>query len=148
MSLTWQGFTADEYAEFLEDSSTFTRRESKKVLREGAKKIMESSQMMAPVDDGQLEEAHELAIIRLNKDEMEVEITVGGMVGDVDVDDYAWEQHESLTPAGDWKLGPNSRAKDAANPPGHSVGGKFLERAVDLHEDEIAIKLANTLPGD
>ena len=148
MSLTWRGLSADDFAEFLEDSSTITRRESKRVLRQGAKDIMEASKQMAPIDDGELEEAHEIAVVRLNKDEMEVEITVGGNVGGVDVDEYAWEQHESLTPAGDWQLGPRSKAKNASNPANRPVGGKFLERAVDEYEDEIAIKIADTLPGD
>lgn len=148
MSLTWRGLSADDFAEFLEDSSVITRRESKRVLRQGAKDIMEASKQMAPVDDGELEEAHEIAVVRLNKDDMEVEITVGGNVGGVDVDEYAWEQHETLTPAGDWQLGKRSQAKNASNPPNRSVGGKFLERAVDEYEDEIAIKIADTLPGD
>lgn len=109
---------------------------------------METSKEMCPVDDGELEQAHRLNVVRLNKDDMEVEIEVGGIVNGVDVSAYAWEQHERLAPYGDMHLGPKSEAKDAANPPERFVGGKFLERAADIHEEDIASKLYQTMPGD
>lgn len=146
--MRWQGFTPEMFIQELEQSSTATRRDSKKELRTGAKEILETSRQQAPVDDGQLEKAHELRTVKLNKDDMEVEITVGGFVDGVNVDVYAWEMHEFQTPYGDIPLGPGSQAKNDANPPDRFVGGKFLERAVDEHEDAIVERVANTLPGD
>jgi hypothetical protein len=148
MSMRWKGFTPDMFVAELERASTETRRDSKKVMRAGAKEILETSQQQAPVDDGELEKAHELTVVKLNRDDMEVEITVGGIVDGVDVDTYAWEMHEFQTPYGDIPLGPKSQEKNDSNPPGRFVGGKFLERAVDEHEEGIVAAVANTLPGD
>ena len=154
--LRWEGFSADDFADFLDMSSAKTRRESKKVLRQGAKDIMEASMEMAPIDEGDLEAAHQLALVRLNKDDMQVEISVGGEVGGRNVDEYAEVQHEmlgvngsKLDGNGGWKLGDKSDLKNAARShPHRTVGGHFLDRAVDEYEDEIAAKLAQTLPGD
>ena len=149
--LRWEGFSADDFAEFLDVSSARTRRESKKVLRQGAKDIMEASRQMAPIDEGNLEAAHELALVRLNKDDMQVEISVGGDVGGRNVDEYAEVQHEMLSVNGGsgWNLGDKSKLKnDTRSVPHRTVGGHFLDRAVDEYEDEIAAKLAETLPGD
>lgn len=148
MSLTWTGFGIDNLIDEFVRSTTKTRRDSKKVMREGSKKILEASKQMAPVDEHRLEQAHELAVTRLNKDDMEVVIAVGGVVDGVDVDEYAWVQHERLAPAGDLQPGEKSLAKSVTNPAGRYVGGKFLDRAVDELEPSILEALAATLPGD
>ena len=149
MGLRWEGLTPENIIAEFERSATITRRESKKSLRRGAKDILEVSKSQAPIDDGQLEKAHELSIVRLNKDEMGVEITVGGTVDGVDVDFYAAEVHERMAPYGDINLGPRSRAKDDAKTVAHRfVGGKFLERAADELQEGIIQSVANTLPGD
>lgn len=148
MGLRWVGLTAEQMREYFLESISRTRRESKKIMRKGAEEILKASKQMAPVDDGQLEEAHEISIIRLNKDDMMLEIGVGGWVDGINVDRYAAVQHERLYPYGDLKLGPRSRAKDAMNPSNRRVGGKFLERAVDELEPEITEQLKNALPGD
>ena len=145
MGLRWIGLTPADMAEEFLQSISRTRRESKKIMRRGAATIMETSQKMAPVDDGELEAAHDIAIVRLNQDDMMLEITVGGVVNGVNVDKYAWLQHERLEPYGPWRLGPNSVRKDSVSP--YPVGGKFLERAVDEHEEEIIEEMKEALPG-
>jgi hypothetical protein len=119
-------------------------------MYQGAKDIMQASREMAPVDEGNLEEAHEITQIRLNEDYSELEISVGGEHGGRNVDDYAMIVHEFVSPFGSGTrghIGLKSEIKDASNPPGRPVGGKFLERALDLLEDSIAEKVAATLPG-
>lgn len=147
MGLRWKSRTGDQLANELERSTTVSRRESKRVMRAGAKEVLEASRQMAPIDDGELEAAHELQVVRLNKDDITIEITVGGVVNDVNVDNYAWIQHERLEPFGDLRLGPRSRQKDMSNPPNRRVGGKFLERAIEEIEPEIVAALAKVLPG-
>lgn len=148
MSLSWKGFTPEQFIAELTGSAARTRRESKKVMRQGAKEILAVSKENAPIDEGDLEAAHELSIVRLNKDDMMIEITVGGTVNGTDVDSYAWLMHERLAPYGDLNLGPKSIEKNNSNPTGHFVGGKFLDRAIDELEPEIIERIKNTLPGD
>lgn len=148
MSLKWRGFTAENFADELERSMTSTRRQSKVAMRAGAKLILETSREQCPIDDGELEKAHSLDIVRLSKDNMEVEITVGGIVDGVDVDVYAFEMHEFQTPYGPIPLGLRSQIKNDRNHPNRFVGGKFLERAVDEHEEGIVSRIEATLPGD
>lgn len=149
--LEWNGFTIDDWLEEFDQSTTMTRRESKKILYQGAKDIMQASQQMAPVDEGNLEAAHSLAQVRLNEDYSEVEIDVGGVVGGREVDDYAMIVHEGVAPYGSGtagSIGERSQVKDAGNPSDRRVGGKFLERAVDLLQEDIVQKVAATLPGE
>ena len=148
--LSFNGFSIDNWLEEFEESTALTRREAKKVLYQGAKDIMAASKQMAPVDEHNLEQAHELQQVRLNEDYSEVEISVGGEVGGRNVDDYAVLMHEGLAPfgsgtagvvqpfiGGDPKRPSKSWAKSQSNPPGREVGGKFLERAVEEYEEKI-----------
>lgn len=149
--LNWTGFTLDNWLDEFEESTTLTRREAKKELYQGAKDIMEASKEMAPVDEGNLEEAHSIEQVRLNQDYSEVEIVVGGEHGGRDVDEYAMIVHEGVAPYGSGTagyIGEKSQEKDAGNPGDRRVGGKFLERAVDLLEPEIVERVASTLPGE
>jgi hypothetical protein len=152
--LSWSGFTIEDWIEEFEASTTLSRRESKKALYAGAKEILAASKQMAPVDEGDLEAAHTLTQVRLNEDFSEVEIDVGGFHGGREVDDYAVIVHETMLPFGSGSgvnggphLGPKSVAKDIGNPSSRRVGGKFLERAVDLLEQHVIDQVAETLPG-
>lgn len=140
MSLQWRGPGIQDFINELTRSSTQTRRESKKVMRERAKEILEESKAGAPIDEGNLEDAHQLAVTRLSKDNIEIEIVVGGYVGGRDVDDYAWVMHEA-----DYNLGPLSLIKNQSS--FVFVGPKFLERAVDNNEEAMIEAIADTLPG-
>lgn len=133
----------EQFAEYLENATSITRREAKKALRRGAKLILTASIAMSPVDEHDLENAHHLETVRLNKDDMEIEISVGGMVGDEDVSAYAWIIHGGHFQ----KLGPKSIEKSASNPAPYNgqVGPEFLDRAVLMHSKEIAQEVADTL---
>lgn len=148
MGLRWRGLTPDQLAEQFRQSISRTRRESKKIMREVANDILLASQQMAPLDDGELEQAHDISIVRLNRDDMLLEIGVGGWVGGVNVDEYAWIMHERLSPYGDLNLGPRSILKNALNPANRKVGGKFLERAADEYEPIAIERMKKALPGD
>jgi hypothetical protein len=152
--LEYTGFTIEDLLEEFEQSSAFTRRESKKIIRKAAKDIMLASQQMAPVDFGRLEEAHHINDLRVNEDQMHLEIEVSGFIDGRDVADYAAEIHQTLLPFGSGggpnggpHLGPLSQEKNASNPSDRPVGGRFLERAVDLYEEEVYAKLQEALPG-
>lgn len=146
--LYFRGMTPELLGLELKQSSVQTRRDAKKVLREGAKRIRDTSIQQCAIDEGNLEEAHELTVVRLSRDNIEVEIEVGGVVNGVDVDEYAWKVHETQVPYGDMPLGPKSQAKNESNPPDRFVGGKFLERAVDENEEDILVAVADILLGD
>ncbi len=137
-----EGLDLDDFLEMLEKSTTQTRRDAKKELYEGARQIMRASQQMAPVDLHNLEMAHKIETVRLNENYMTLSITVGGVVGGVDVDIYATRMHEST-----YGLGKGSILKNSANPPDRRVGPKFLERAVGMFELPIINRLRSTLPG-
>lgn len=101
----------------------------------------------APIDDGNLEQAIKVspeqvgplrdARGRFMRTEVEVYIDLdmpieqrpGKTIGD-----YAYLQHEHLTPYGPWQLGERSRAKQAGQY--ERVGGGFLERAAEQLEAE------------
>lgn len=139
----WKGMRPEQFVEYLEEATTITRREAKKALRRGAKKILAASIAMAPVDEHDLENAHHLETVRLNKDDMMIEISVGGMVGDEDVSAYAWIIHGGYFQ----NLGEKSLQKSASNPAPYNgqVGPGFLDRAVDMHSKEVAEEVAETL---
>lgn len=141
MSLEWQGVTLDMFIDELEASTTKTRKESKIAMRRGAKAILEESKAGAPVDEHNLENAHTLSIVRLSKDNIELEITIGGEHGGRDVDEYAVQMHE-----GEYQLGEKSKLKNQSSPV--PVGPYFLDRAIDNHEEDLLQTIADTLPGD
>ena len=142
MSVYWQGgFGAGDFAEELEQSSAKTRRESKKEFRRMAETILQTSRDGAPIDEGDLEKAHHIQTIRLSKDNIALELSVGGMVGDTDVSVYAMLMHE-----GDYNLGLRSQQKEAAG--STEVGPFFMDRAADEHIDDLMAIIERTLPGD
>lgn len=141
MKLGWKGVTLDMFIDELEASTTKTRKDSKIAMRRGAKVIMEESKAGAPVDLHNLEDAHNLEIVRLSKDNIELEITIGGEHGGRNVDEYAVQMHE-----GEYMLGEGSIAKSRSSPV--EVGPGFLDRAIDNHQDDLLDAIADTLPGD
>lgn len=145
----FDGFDLKDLWEEMEASTAKTRREAKKVLRQGAKDILQDSQKMAPVDEHNLELAHRLLDVRLNQDFAAVEIVIDGFIGGRDVSEYAMIMHEFLAPfgAGTYNLGMKSMLKDQGADNEHRVGGKFLERAVDLNELRILEAIKRVLLG-
>jgi hypothetical protein len=131
----------NNFIEELQRSTTETRRASKKVLRENAMTIMKTSQDGAPVDEGNLEAAHKIETVRLSRDNIELEITVGGEHGDRDVDEYAWKMHDTS-----YQLGEKSIQKAGFSP--EMVGPRFLDRAFSKHQADLIREVTDTLPGD
>lgn len=59
---------------------------------------------------------------------------------------YFWVQHEMLTPAGPWQLGPVS-SQQPSTPEG-GVGGHFVERVLEYHADRYREYLNASVKGD
>lgn len=111
------------------------RAASAEIHRQG-EAIMQASQLNAPVDEGDLEAAHSVE----TKQRPGGSTTVVG-VGGGEVDVYAMQMHEGLSPygSGAFQPGPKTIAK------GPQAGGKFLERAFNDQKDEIAPAVADAV---
>lgn len=114
------------------------KRDVRAEVREAAREIMERSRQFAPVDKGNLEAAHNLRTRRSNSTSLEIDISVGGSVGGVNVSQYAMIMHE-----GEYNVGELSQAKAAAL--GVFVGPKFLERALEEGEPKVIQALERLL---
>lgn len=120
----------DNATTMLENTMYRSTRSALSVLRAGGKEIRDLAREMAPRDQGNLEDAiktgdssekgiHGRKIIEIYIDEgMNIPGRPGYRVGQ-----YSTYMHE-----GNYKLGKESRAKQAGNP-GIRVGRKYLERA-------------------
>lgn len=95
---------------------------ARKQMHRGADRIVKNAQKMAPVDEHNLEQSIRKEKSYGERGRLQIDITAGGEVNGVNVDDYAVIMHES-----DYSLGPKSRAKQTAQQ--EIVGPKFLERA-------------------
>jgi len=132
---------------------------ARRVVRELYKQALKTRDLarkFAPVDEGNLEEAIKVhpdelgvkrdAFGRFARTEVEVYIDMDMPIDGRDgktVGDYAYIQHEWLTPYGPWKLGEKSVRKQ--NGQSEQVGGGFLERAAQAIEDEIEDALLDIL---
>jgi hypothetical protein len=118
------------------------KRRVVKVLVKRAEQIRDLARKMAPVDEGNLEEAIKLRgdavgrtrdeFGRFQRTEVDVYIDMDAPVPERPghtVGDYAYEMHEHLTPMGPMQLGPASVAKQEGQQ--EQVGGGFLERAAE-----------------
>lgn len=132
-----------------------TRRRVNSVMHEQAIALRDLARAMAPVDEGNLEEA-----IKVSPDEdvdvfgmrnveyriyidMDMEAPHHNADGSVTkgtedkvVGDYAYYVHEYVTPAGNNQLGPESQLKQEANGD-VEVGGGFMTRAAEEIEKTI-----------
>ena len=109
-------------------------------MREQATEARDLARKMAPVDEGNLEEAIKVEEVAGGRDELgrfvrnSIQLYVDGdMVlpenPNRTVGDYAMEIHEHQTPYGPIPLGEKSQQKQEGQ--SEVVGGKFLERAVE-----------------
>lgn len=106
---------------------------AQRVVYGEADEIVREAQLNAPVDKYNLERAITRDNGRLSGFRFVITISVGGMVGNVDVTRYALFIHEnysSLNP------GPGTVQKRAANP-GRYIGEKFLERALNARRGRV-----------
>lgn len=112
-------------------------------MRKEAKRIESLAKQMAPVDEGDLEDAIQMVetgggrdnLGRFSRKSITIEVDMNASAG-VDsqgrprtVGAYAYTMHEHLTPYGEFRLGKKSRAKQASQ--SVMVGGKYLERAME-----------------
>lgn len=122
-------------------------------MRLVSKLVMEQSIKNAPVDwkgpcganslpGHELERAHRIEEQYGAGGRLEATVTVGGMVGDVDVDLYAEWIHNSF----DYTLGKASQAKMMMGPD-YKVGPLFLERALAEYESEFDDLLDEVMEG-
>jgi hypothetical protein len=102
--------------------------------RMDAEKIKELSQSYAPVDEGDLEEAHHIVKERDDRNRKVIYIEVSGAGPNKSVDGYATRMHEGV-----YNLGPGSQAKDGGR---GVVGRKYLQRALDEREPHLNEGLA------
>lgn len=137
-----------------------TKRRIVKKLIEAGDQLRKTAIMMAPRDEGNLEEAIKMRPEpgsqrerddsgRFMRTEVEVYIDMEAPVperpGKV-VGDYAYEVHEHVTPMGQKNLGEKSIEKQL-NTPQVEVGGGFMVRAADKIEEGIDDLLALALEG-
>lgn len=121
-----------------------SHREILAVMRDEADKIAENAREFAPRDEKYLERAIEVVEDRDGiNGRTQVYVQVNPDATDergVNVFEYARMVNELLEPfgSGAWKLGEESRAKDAGR---GIVGGKFIERAVITRQAIIGRKI-------
>lgn len=136
-------------ATFIRESRV-TNKRALRHMRRVSKLVMKTSQEYAPVDwkgpekglppGHELERSHRIEEQYGASGRIEATVLVGGMVGDVNVDLYAEWMHE-----GPYQLGKASLAKAAST--GKPVGERFLERALEDHEDDFEPLLDELLEG-
>jgi hypothetical protein len=140
--MTWRIYYRDLDPDHL--AATFYRegrlldKRALRQMRKVSKMVMAKSISNAPVDwkgytskdppGHELERAHHIEEQYGQSGRIEATVSVGGMVGDVDVDLYAMWIHD-----GYYQLQKGSLAKMAA---GNKVGREFLKRALEEYEDQ------------
>lgn len=124
---------AKELAALLRYVAEVVPDRSRKVMHRGADKIVEEAKLNAPVDKHNLEESIRKEVSYEDSGRLKIDITAGGFVNGVNVDDYAVEVHEHYR---EDKPGKGTQAKRDALP-GRHVGGQFLERAVEGIEPKL-----------
>jgi hypothetical protein len=150
--LYWRGSSASIVgADFIREGAMTSKR-GLRHMRRVSKLVMEQSIRNSPVDwkgytsaeepNQELEKAHKLTEQYGQGGRIEATVTVGGMVGETDVDLYADRIHEGLFR----NLGKASIAKSRADPR-NKVGERFLERALEEHEPEFEGLLDDLLEG-
>jgi hypothetical protein len=150
--LTWRGPSAGMIgAEFIREGANTSKR-GLRHMRRVSQLVMEQSIRNSPVDwkgyssseppNQELEKSHKMQERYGGGGRIEATILVGGMVGETDVDLYADYIHEGMFE----NLGKASIAKAAADPR-NKVGDRFLERALEEHENEFEGLLDELLEG-
>lgn len=104
---------------------------ARKVMHRAADKIVERARLMAPVDEGNLEQAIQKDVTYEGRNKrLAIDIVLLDTVNGVDVSAYGREMHE-----GYYKLGPLSEEKQ--NRTGVPVGREFITRAVKEQQDKL-----------
>ena len=132
-NLFFRGTTAGQIGATFAREGTLTGKRALRHMRRVAKAVMEQSIRNSPVDwkgphgdvpARELEKSHKITEEYSGR-RIESTVSVGGMVGNVDVDAYAEWIHN-----GSYNLGKASIAKRSVDPR-NKVGPEFLQRAMD-----------------
>ena len=102
-------------------------------LKKEATALKNMSKRMAPVDEHNLESAHQVVKFVDTNDRVGYGVEVGGVVNGVNVDNYALIVHEGLDGK---KYGQTPAGRAKASRERVRVGPKFLERALRKMERE------------
>jgi len=90
-----------------------------------------------PEDTGDLKRSVRFQIEELGRGSFELRLIASAP--------YAFRMHEQLTPAGPLQLGPGSRRKSALGAPEGGPGGKYIERVVNFHIQNLIDNLGRNL---
>lgn len=103
---------------------------ARKAMHRMADAVVKQAKINAPRDRGNLEESIRKEVQYGYQGRLSIVIVMGGMVGGVDVDEYAIQVHENYDDA---HPGPTTEYKRTLYP-GEFIGSKFLERAIKKYE--------------
>lgn len=120
---------------------------ARKVMHRGADRIVKEAKLNVPVDTHNLEESIRKEVDYGFRGRLKIDITCGGEVNGVNVDQYAVIVHENYEGMLKHGPGPGTLAKMAANP-GRIIGSKFLERALEAERDKLNRAMIGVLNGD
>lgn len=147
-SLKWRGHSGKRVSATFFREGTLANKRALRHMRRVANIVLETAVDMAPVDwkgrnafegpQHELERSHRIEEARGAGNRIEAKIVVGGMVGGVNVDKYAWWVHDSM--------GWHQRGK-ATIAKGPEAGPGWLERALQKHEDDFEPLLEELLDG-
>lgn len=122
----------------LSNTAERSSRGAREELKAGAEAIMQRSKSYAPVDEGNLEDAHQVVTVvddaMSGRHAFEVGVREDHPAsGGKEVGDYAFIMHEGV-----YNLGPKSQEKNAGF---GKVGRKFMERAFIELTPEVKAKV-------
>jgi hypothetical protein len=106
---------------------------ARKVMHRSADRIEKEAKINAPVDKHNLEESIHQELLYEERGRLGIDVVAGGVVGGVDVSDYAALIHENYP---EDHPGPGTQAKRSQYPD-HHVGGHFLDRAIDAEKPKL-----------
>lgn len=153
MPVTYTGIRTTE--DMITRLDTTAKKRVKSALIEKANEIRDLAVKMAPRDESNLEQAikvrGEAGVLRDEAGRFaraEIEIYIDGSMPvpqrpGKTVGDYAYEIHTHLEPAGPWRLGEESRAKQQGQ--SETVGGGFMDRAAAAVDGAIDAALLRAL---
>lgn len=118
---------------------------ARKAMHRMADNVVKQAKINAPRDRGNLEDSIRKEIQYGYQGRLSMTIVMGGMVGGVNVDEYAIQVHENYD---DEHPGPTTEYKRSLYP-GEFIGSKFLDRAIKKYapkfEDVIRADIERTI---
>ena len=123
----------------LRNTGKLVRENARKTMHRGADKIVERARLMAPVDEGNLEDAIQKDVKYEGKfGRLAIDIVLLDHVNGVDVSAYGREMHEGV-----YNLGPKSEEKQKTT--GVQVGREFITRAYKEQAEKMQRQMVGTV---